>query len=438
MDALRSRSWLVVLYGATTISTLSCFGDSPTIGPGEIVAVRVFPDTILLAVGEDSSFSAVALDASVAAVAGGPPSWSSEPMQVATISNTGVVQAVGLGTATVTAVIEGASGSATVVVAPPAIALTPGSVVIGAVAGGADPPSQTVAVTNTGPGILNGLTVDPIAYGGPVQGWLQAALASDSAPTDLVLQASTGTLLPGSYTATVSVRSAVAGNSPQSVDVTFTVTAPPAGNPGQLVVVTQPAGATANVAFSTQPVVEIRDSAGTRVFAATDPVTASVFSGNGVVLGTTTVVPVNGQATFTDLVIRGPQTAGDSLGTGNHQLQFSATGLTSATSAAFDVRVSFSYNVQYLFRDLTFGATCLQCHSTFNTTAGLVGQPPSLNSGSCGTLVVASNANGSFLMQKLDGTQPAGCGVVMPLTGTLSTLLRDIVRNWINQGANNN
>ncbi len=437
MHALRSRPWLLLLYGVTTTSMLSCFGDSPTIGPGEIVAVRVFPDTILIAVGETGSFSAVALDVSVAAVAGGPPSWTTDPLQVATISSGGVVQALSLGTAKVTAVIEGASGSATVVVAPPAIALTPDTVLISAFAGGADPPSQTVTVSNSGPGVLNGLTVDPIAYGGPAQGWLQAALASDSAPTDLVIQVSTGTLLPGSYGATVSVRSAAAGNSPQPVAVTFAVSAPPTGNPGQLVVVTQPAGATANVALSTQPVVEIRDTAGTRVFAATDPVTASVFSGNGVLIGTTTVLPVNGQATFTDLLIRGPQAAGDTLGTGSHRLQFSAPDLTSATSQAVDVATSFSYNVQFLF-GLTFGATCLQCHSTFNTTAGLVGQPPSLNAASCGTLVVASNANGSFLMQKMDNTQPAGCGIVMPLTGTLSTLLRDIVRNWINQGASSN
>ena len=437
MHVLRSRPWLLLLYGVTTISMPACFGDSPTIGPGEIVAVRVFPDTILIAVGEDGSFSAVALDVSVAAVAGGPPSWTSDDQQVATVSSAGVVQALAIGTAKVTAVIEGASGSATVVVAPPAIALALDSVLISAFAGGADPPSETVAVNNSGPGILNGLTVDPIAYGGPAQGWLQAVLASDSAPTDLVLQASTGTLLPGSYTATVSVRSAVAGNSPQPVEVTFAVTAPPAGSPGQLVMVTEPAGATANVAFSTQPVVEIRDTAGTRVFAATDPVTASVFSGNGVLIGTTTVLPVNGQATFTDLLIRGDSVLGDSLGTGNHQLQFSATGLNSVTSATLDVAVSFSYNVQFLF-GLTFGATCLQCHSTFNTTAGLVGQAPSLNTASCGTLVVASNANGSFLMQKLDGTQSGGCGAGMPFTGTLSSLLRDIVRNWINQGASSN
>lgn len=74
-------------------------------------------------------------------------------------------------------------------------------------------------------GTLTGLGGSVSYAGGEPTGWLSAGLGTTEAPTPLTLRATTGTLAAGSYHATVSI-TAPAGNSPQTVAVTFTV-APP-------------------------------------------------------------------------------------------------------------------------------------------------------------------------------------------------------------------
>lgn len=62
------------------------------------------------------------------------------------------------------------------------------------------------------------------------------------------------------------------------------------------------------VPFTTQPVVAILDESGNVVLNATNAVTATVVSGTGTLLGTTTVNAVNGIATFTNLALAGAAT----------------------------------------------------------------------------------------------------------------------------------
>lgn len=109
----------------------------------------------------------------------------------------------------------------------PAIGLGATSVSFAAPLGGASPARQNVAVTNAGGGTLSGLTATVIHAAGQPTGWLAATLGATTAPTTLELAATTGALPVGVYTATVRVSSAVAQNSPQDVQVTFTVGAPP-------------------------------------------------------------------------------------------------------------------------------------------------------------------------------------------------------------------
>ena len=110
------------------------------------------------------------------------------------------------------------------VAAGPAIGLASTSLTFTATAGGADPASQPIAVTNSGGGALTGLAVGTINYGSG-SGWLTATLDSTHAPATLTVHAATGALAPGSYTATIPVTSPVASNSPRTVSVTFTVAA---------------------------------------------------------------------------------------------------------------------------------------------------------------------------------------------------------------------
>jgi hypothetical protein len=100
--------------------------------------------------------------------------------------------------------------------------------------------------------------------------------------------------------------------------------------PTKLAIVTQPsATATSGVPFGTQPVVELQDEDSAAVDQSGTTVTAAKASGTGTLGGTlTAVTDANGDATFTDLQI---------TGTGNHTIEFTATGLTAVTSQTIAV-----------------------------------------------------------------------------------------------------
>ncbi len=110
------------------------------------------------------------------------------------------------------------------VVVPPSIGLSVVSIAFTAAAGGPDPQGQTVDVSNRGGGTLSGLSTAVSYPAGQPSGWLAAGLSSTVAPATLTLQATTGSLAAGTWTANVEVRSAGAINSPQTVTVTFIVT----------------------------------------------------------------------------------------------------------------------------------------------------------------------------------------------------------------------
>jgi alpha-tubulin suppressor-like RCC1 family protein len=100
-----------------------------TVVPIPVASVTVTPASVTLAVGKTTQLSAGLRDARGTALPERPVQWSSSAPAVATVSAAGVVSAVGEGTATITATVEGASGKATVTVpappAPPVIAVNP-------------------------------------------------------------------------------------------------------------------------------------------------------------------------------------------------------------------------------------------------------------------------------------------------------------------------
>jgi hypothetical protein len=102
----------------------------------------------------------------------------------------------------------------------------------------------------------------------------------------------------------------------------------PNNDPAKLAVTTQPSSSAVNgQPLAVQPVVQVQDADGDNVAAPNGTtITASVAGGGATVQGTATVTPdANGKATFTDLAVAG--------GSGTYTLQFSANGLTSATSS---------------------------------------------------------------------------------------------------------
>lgn len=107
--------------GSTTISaTIAGKSGSATLTvEASVASVEVSPDSVSLAVGGSQAFTATPLDAAGQPLSGrAAATWASSDPSVATISASGVVQAQKAGAATITATIEGHSGTARVVVTP--------------------------------------------------------------------------------------------------------------------------------------------------------------------------------------------------------------------------------------------------------------------------------------------------------------------------------
>ncbi len=177
---------------------------------------------------------------SVSVVYGQNPAWLQAPTlnrtsAPATLSLQALTGGLAAGTyfAAVQVASPGAAGLSVIAtfnvgLPAPSIALTPAARSFTATQGGASPASQSVTVSNSGGGTLSGLSVGTVSYGAGASGWLPTpTLNTSTAPATLSLQPQTGSLAAGTYTASVPVQSAAAGNSPQLLSVTFTVAVPP-------------------------------------------------------------------------------------------------------------------------------------------------------------------------------------------------------------------
>lgn len=104
---------------------------------------------------------------------------------------------------------------------PPVLRLNPTTLAFSGVSGRASPPRQNVSAVNDGGGILAGVTINSIRYGGSESPWLTATVSGGT----ITVGADPAKLLPGNYTATVVVGSSNGGNA--NLSVTFAVAAPP-------------------------------------------------------------------------------------------------------------------------------------------------------------------------------------------------------------------
>jgi Concanavalin A-like lectin/glucanases superfamily/Viral BACON domain len=105
----------------------------------------------------------------------------------------------------------------------PVLTVAPTTLAFNATQGGANPPAQTVNVTNGGGGTLSFSTSDD-------QPWLSVTPATGTAPAALSVSANIAGLAPGTHTGTVTVSAAGASGSPKTVAVTLNVaSAPPPG-----------------------------------------------------------------------------------------------------------------------------------------------------------------------------------------------------------------
>ena len=101
----------VVAYNVRSSDTATVSVHAP------IASLRTLPDAALLGVGQSIVLSPQAYDKTGKLISGLTMSsmkWSSSAPEIATVSSTGVVQAVSLGTATISVVISGRSAMTTV------------------------------------------------------------------------------------------------------------------------------------------------------------------------------------------------------------------------------------------------------------------------------------------------------------------------------------
>jgi hypothetical protein len=152
----------------------------------------------------------------------GQASWRSSDTSVATVVPvTGFLEAVGSGSATITA--ERGEQEATVTVQvtePPLLTLAPPALQFEVVEGGDPTPQQSVQVANSGGGTLGTISVAELTYGaGELQGWVSHQVVGQ----EVRFAADPGSLPEGTYTATAAIAATQALNSPQTVALTLTV-----------------------------------------------------------------------------------------------------------------------------------------------------------------------------------------------------------------------
>lgn len=215
--------WLATL-GLCAPFLLSC--DSVSVTSVAVASVDVVPASVELVTGQSAQLSALAMDGSGAQLSISGVDWTAEPAEIVQVDASGRVTALAPGTATISATTAGVVGRATVAVGVPGLlALSTSALRFDGVAGQASPPTQAIQIGEGDGGVVMGLGT-AVRYSDGASGWLQATLSSDRAPATLTLRATTGSLAPGTYVATVDVTSGSATNSPMRIEVSFVVAKP--------------------------------------------------------------------------------------------------------------------------------------------------------------------------------------------------------------------
>jgi hypothetical protein len=307
-----------------------------TVRAPDVVTVEVAPDQATIAVGETLALTATARDADGDVLTGRTVTWSSDDETVASVTAAGVVEGESPGgPVTITATIEGVSGTAAIAVRPgPPVRLafrvqpsdveageeiSPAVEVVILDADGnqtADERAVTITLAdNPGGASLDGTTTRDADNGVATF----ANLRLNRPGTGYRLGASAEGL-----TGATSDPFAVAAGAVASLD--FTV---------------QPVDGTAGLPLA-PVVVTLRDSEGNVAVGATAPVTVSLGTNptDAPLQGTLTVAPVAGVATFTDLRV--------DVAAAGYRLSAEVAGSEPEPSAAFTIRPGTPVKLRFI------------------------------------------------------------------------------------------
>jgi len=289
---------LIALFGA-----LGACGTEPVV----VASVEVSPPSATLtALGGTQLLTAVAKDAGGRTIAGKRFAWTSSTPGVATVDQaSGLIRAVANGSTTVTAMTDGVSGAAQVMV------------------------SQTVSGTVVTPSVDTLIAVGASsqfsaagtdANGNPVLG--KSFEWRSSAPGVVTVDPATGlaTAVASGQATIMAIADGISGSATLIVQL-----------PAQLAFTVQPSNATAGLAINPGVQVEVQDAGGNRVTRASNAATISIATnaGGGMLSGVRTTNAVAGRATFLDLSI-------EKAGSG-YTFAASAEFLSPNTSMPFDI-----------------------------------------------------------------------------------------------------
>ncbi|MHB8838769.1 MAG: beta strand repeat-containing protein [Gemmatimonadaceae bacterium] len=374
-------------------------------GPGATAsAVAITPKLLSGFPGQTTTFTAQALGPGGQPLPGTPIAFTSSNDAVVTVNEaTGAATLRGRGTAKVYALLlTGQADSAVVTVTLPAsqLQLVSGSGQTGPAGSTLATPVVARVLAADGIGV-SGVTVSFAASGG---GTATPASAVSTADGSVATQWKLG---PTAGAQTLTVASAGLTGSPLTVDATAQ-----AVTPTKLTILTGPASSKASVALSAITVAA-QDAAGNTIASFTGDISVAVGTnpGGSTLSGTTTIKAIAGIATFSDLKLNRP-------GTG-YTLVFSSTGLSAATSAAFDItagdpsRLAFGPMPSTVDAGLAIAppVTVMAQDGAGNTVTTFVGAV---------TLAIGTNPGSATLGGTLTRTAVAGIATFGDLTITKS------------------
>ena len=253
-----------------------------TVTPIPVASVSVTPSNPSVTLGRSVTLTAQALGSNGQVLAGRTVSWSSSATNIATVTSTGVVSGVGLGSAVIFASVDGVLGHTTVTVVPVPVA----SVTV-------SPPTASIDVGATTQFTATLKDASGLTLTGRVVGWSSnAATVATVSPTGLVTGVAAGT---ATITATSEGRTGTA---------TVTVT-------GVRTVTVTPSSATINVLGTVSLTATVRDPSGAVIpnaqvtWTTSNALIAGVSSSgvvSGLLPGTATITAKSGSATGTAVV----------------------------------------------------------------------------------------------------------------------------------------
>lgn len=353
------------LVALSAVAMLQGCGETLTqVSEADVVAVRLAVDSAEIAIGREVRLRAYPLDVEGGLVVGLSMTWRSADPAVAEVDESGLVTGLTPGTTEVVVEVGASADTAFVTVdLAPALNLSDDSVGFDVTAGGADPPPQTIDITNGGGLTLNGLRVDSTTYQGNASGWLSTQLSAQTAPATLELTAvPAGITAAGIYTASLWLSANDAEGSPTVILVTLEVAPGAPLSSGFQIVQGDGQNAIIDANASIAPTVSLIDQFDNPVAGATITFTAS---GGGSANPTNVVTDANGQASTTWTVSATGHTMSTS-GVFPNTLTASVTGLTPLEFTASAV-YSYATHVNVMWP----ASGCTGCHGGATPFLGL-------------------------------------------------------------------